>query len=174
MSRVDTRAEKSTGVMHIGKPGECLLVKAEDVLKFLRQVKSRNGDLHLIIVDVRDAQSFRAGHLLTAIPLNCQTKTMAKRAVVEWDTMFDDQSDEQGCLAPTLNEHSSCTQFCEVSERPVVVYDQKGLCSSREKDSPIGFFIKSLLIRDNDVYFMEGEFAFGPMCLACYNPASTN
>ncbi|KAA3671214.1 uncharacterized protein DEA37_0010070 [Paragonimus westermani] len=120
MSRVGTRAEESSGVMHIGKPDGCLLVEAEDVLKCLRQVKSTNGDSQLIVVDVRDAQSFQAGHLLTAIPLNCRTETMAKRAIVEWDTVFDDQSDEQRCSAPCLNDDSSCTEFSQVSEPPMV------------------------------------------------------
>ncbi|KAF8565653.1 hypothetical protein P879_11283 [Paragonimus westermani] len=174
MSRVETGAEKSMGVMHIGKPGGCSLVKAETVLKCLRQVKSTNRDSRLIVVDVRHAKSFRAGHLFTAIPLNCQTKTMAKHAVVEWDTLFGDQSDEQGCSTSTLNNDSSCIQFSRVSKPPVVIYDQQGLCPSCFMNSPIEFFIKSLLIRGNNAYFMEGEFAFGSTCLACYNPASTN
>ncbi|KAA3672422.1 uncharacterized protein DEA37_0004331 [Paragonimus westermani] len=160
--------------MHIGEPGGCLLVNPEDVLKSLRQVKDADGDSRLIVVNVCDAQSFRAGQLLTAIPLNCQTRAMTKRAIVERDTMFDDQDDEQGCSALTLNDHCSCTQICRFSKPPVVVYDQEGFCPFCDKNSPIEFFIKSLLIGGNDVYFMECEFAFGPMCLECYNPTSTN
>ncbi|KAF5399224.1 Dual specificity protein phosphatase 10 [Paragonimus heterotremus] len=155
MSCLSTRAKQHTCAVHIDKPNGFLRVKAENVLQRLRQVRSTNVDSRSIIVDVRDARGFQGGHILTAIPLNCQTKTMARRAIVEWDTMFGDQS---SCSAPSIDDDSKSTQVPRVSGPSVTIYDQEGSCPFCEENSPVGFFINSLLIRGNDVYFMEGGF----------------
>ncbi|KAF8563087.1 hypothetical protein P879_11718 [Paragonimus westermani] len=167
MSCVGTRVKQRTCVKHIGKPNGCLRVKSEDVLRRLRQAKSTNEDPQLIIVDVRDARGFQAGHILTALSMSCHTKTMAKRAIVEWDIMFGDQN---GCPAPNMNDDSFCTQVSRVSGPSVLIYDQEGSCPFCKEDSSVEFFINTLLTRGNGVYFMDGKFAFHlAYCLThCY------
>ncbi|TGZ63530.1 hypothetical protein CRM22_006868 [Opisthorchis felineus] len=159
MSYNGARVRHHSCEKHSSKPQGCFQVCVEDVLKRLSRAKETGLNARLILVDTREGRLYQTGHILTALSMSCYTKTMARRALVIWDSLY---SAQQACPAPrTSSQHTFCTQIYQaaVSETPViVVYDELGECPFCFDSTAVGYFIDGLLLRGNYVYFMLGGF----------------
>ncbi|GAA50584.1 Dual specificity protein phosphatase 10 [Clonorchis sinensis] len=159
MSYNGARVRHHSCEKHSSKPQGCFQVCVEDVLKRLSRAKETGLDARLILVDTREGRLYQTGHILTALSMSCYTKTMARRALVIWDSLY---SAQQACPAPrTSSQRAFCTQIYQaaVSETPViVVYDELGECPFCSDSTAVGYFIDGLLRRGNYVYFMLGGF----------------